>query len=196
MRSAIGRCRRDFVDIFNRLRRTAADPARLNVVPSQGRFYAIDCSGIKIWHTNGPIGGRKTMTKSQHASLLLGLALALPLAFAGVAWAGGASLDEDEEDQSNAGVSFFGFAKDLDRGGGVADAKVSAEIKNRNASLVTRTDDQGHFKFSGFSKDIDPKDVEISCSKEGLKLQRTVRRQPPGGDAATSIEVDCLMVKP
>jgi len=112
-----------------------------------------------------------------------------------MAWAGGASLDEDEEDQSNAGVSFFGFAKDLDRGGGVPDAKVSAEIKNRNASLVTRTDDQGHFKFSGFSKDIDPKDVEITCSKNGLKLQRTVRRAPPGGDAATSIEVDCLMVK-
>ena len=112
-----------------------------------------------------------------------------------MAWAGGASLDEDEEDQSNAGVSFFGFARDLDRGGGVADAKVSAEIKNRNASLVTRTDEQGHFKFSGFSKDIDPKDVEITCSKEGLKLQRTMRRQPPG-ENATSIEVDCLMVKP
>src|SRR5262249_30654848 len=135
------------------------------------------------------------MTKSQRASFLLGLALAFPIAFAGMAWAGGASLDEDEDDQSNAGVSVFGFAKALDRGGG-ADAKVSAEIKNRNASLVTRTDDQGHFKFSGFNKEIDPKDVEISCSKEGLKLQRTVRRRPPGGDAATSIEVDCLMVKP
>ena len=49
------------------------------------------------------------MTKSQRASLLLGLALALPLAFSGMAWAGGASLDEDEEDQSNAGVSFFGI---------------------------------------------------------------------------------------
>jgi hypothetical protein len=135
------------------------------------------------------------MTKSARASLLVGLALLVPLGVAGVAWAGGASLDDDDEDQSNAGVSFFGFARDLDRGGGVADAKVSAEIKNRNASLVTRTDDQGHFKFSGFSKDIDPKDVEITCSKEGLKLQRTVRRQTPGGDAATTIEVDCLMRK-
>jgi hypothetical protein len=38
--------------------------------------------------------------------------------------------------------------------------------------------------------------VEISCSKDGLKLQRTVRRQPAGGEGATSIEVDCLMVKP
>src|ERR1700676_860171 len=131
------------------------------------------------------------MTKSQRASLLLGLALILPLGVAGLAWAGGASLDEDEEDDSQAGVSFFGFAKDLDRGGGVADAKVSAEIKNRNASLVTRTDDQGHFKFSGFSKDIDPKDVEITCSKEGLKLQRTVRRQA-AGDAVSTVAVDCL----
>jgi hypothetical protein len=135
------------------------------------------------------------MTKTHRASLVMALALGLPLTVAGMAWGGGASLDDDEEDQSNAGVSFFGFAKDLDRGGGVADAKVTAEIKNRNASLVTRTDDQGHFKFSGFSKEIDPKDVQISCSKNGLKLQRTVRRQPPGGDQATSIEVDCLMTK-
>ena len=134
------------------------------------------------------------MTKSQRTSLLLGLALVLPLAVAGMAWAGGASLDEDDEDQSNVGVSFFGFAKDLDRGGGVADAKVSAEIKNRNASLVTRTDEQGHFKFSGFSKEIDPKDVEITCTKEGYKLQRTVRRQPPG-DAVSTVEVDCLMTR-
>lgn len=131
------------------------------------------------------------MTKAQRASLLLGLTLIIPMAVTGMAWAGGASLDDDDEDQSNVGVSFFGFAKDLDRGGGVPDAKVTAEIKNRNASLVTRTDDQGHFKFSGFSKEIDPKDVEITCSKEGLKLDRTARR---GADAST-IEVDCLMKK-
>ena len=136
------------------------------------------------------------MTKSARASLLVGLALLVPLGVMNLAWAGGASLDEDEEDDSQAGVSFFGFAKDLDRGGGIADAKVSAEIKNRNASLVTRTDDQGHFKFSGFSKDIDPKDVEITCSKEGLKLSRTIRRVAPGGEQTSgSIEVDCLMTK-
>jgi hypothetical protein len=137
----------------------------------------------------------ENMKNSARASLLLGLVVVLPLAVAGLAWAGGASLDDDDEDQSNAGVSFFGFAKDLDRGGGVPDAKVSAEIKNRNASLVTRTDDQGHFKFSGFSKDIDPKDVEITCSKDGLKLERTLRRQPNAAEGAASIEVDCLMVK-
>jgi hypothetical protein len=137
----------------------------------------------------------ENMKTSQRASLLLGLALLVPFAMASAAWAGGASLDEDDEDDSNAGVSFFGFAKDLDRGGGVPDAKVSADIKNRNASLVTRTDDQGHFKFSGFSKEIDPKDVEITCTKEGFKLQRTIRRQA-AGDAVSTVEVDCLMVKP
>jgi hypothetical protein len=136
----------------------------------------------------------ENMKTSAHGSLLLALALIVPLAMASTAWAGGASLDEDDEDQSNAGVSFFGFARDLSLGGGVADVKVSADIKNRNASLVTRTDDQGHFKFSGFSKEIDPKDVEITCSKEGYKLQRTIRRQPPG-DAISTVEVDCLMAK-
>jgi hypothetical protein len=135
------------------------------------------------------------MKTSERASLLLGLAFLFPFAVASTAWAGGASLDEDEEDQSNAGVSFFGFAKDLTRGGGIADAKVSADIKNRNASLVTRTDDQGHFKFSGFSKEIDPKDVEITCAKDGFKLQRTTRRQAPG-DGVSTVEVDCLMVRP
>src|SRR5258708_20763762 len=79
----------------------------------------------------------ETMTKSQRASFLLGLALALPVAFAGMACAGGASLDEDEEDQSNAGVSFFGFAQVLDRGSGVADAKVRAVVRNTNASPQT-----------------------------------------------------------
>ena len=131
------------------------------------------------------------MSKSARASLLVGLALLVPLAIGNIANAGGASLDEDEDDQANVGLSFFGFVKDLDRGGGVPDAKVSAEIKNRNASLVTRTDDQGHFKFSGFSKEIDSKDVEITCSKEGLKLRRTVRRGT--GDAL--VEVDCLMAR-
>ena len=62
----------------------------------------------------------ENMKTSQRASLLLGLALLVPFAMASAAWAGGASLDEDEEDDSNAGVSFFGFAKDLDRGGEIS----------------------------------------------------------------------------
>ena len=53
-----------------------------------------------------------TMKSSTPAYLLLALAVALPLAVTSLAWAGGAALDEDEEDDSLAGVSFFGFAKD------------------------------------------------------------------------------------
>ncbi len=123
------------------------------------------------------------------ASLAAGLSLAL----AGGAWAGGTGLDERDEDE--AGTPFFGFAKDLDaKGKGIADTKVVAEIKGGNASLVTRTDAQGHFRIAGFGKDIDPNTVEITCSKEGYKLQRAARRRL-SSDPGSPVEVDCLMVK-
>ena len=61
---------------------------------------------------------------------------------------------------------------------------------------MTRTDDQGHYKFSGFSKEIDPKDVEITCTRDGLKLLRTLRRSGDNPGGASVVEVDCLMVKP
>jgi hypothetical protein len=123
------------------------------------------------------------------ALITLGLTLAVP----GGAWAGGTGLDEHDEDE--AGTPFFGFAKDLDaRGKGIADTKVVAEIKGGNASLVTRTDAQGHFRIAGFGKDIDPNTVEITCSKEGYKLQRAARRRL-SSDPGSPVEVDCLMAK-
>ena len=121
------------------------------------------------------------------------ITLCLTLAVPGGAWAGGTGLDEHDEDE--AGTPFFGFAKDLDaRGKGIADTKVVAEIKGGNASLVTRTDAQGHFRIAGFGKDIDPNTVEITCSKEGYKLQRAARRRL-SSDPGSPVEVDCLMAK-
>jgi hypothetical protein len=123
----------------------------------------------------------------------LGLAAGVTLTLSGGAWAGGTGLDERDEDE--AGTPFFGFAKDLGlRGKGIADTKVVAEIKGGNASLVTRTDAQGHFRIAGFGKDIDPGTVEITCSKEGYKLQRAARRRL-SNDPGSPVEVDCLMVK-
>jgi hypothetical protein len=124
---------------------------------------------------------------------LMAASLAATLAVSGGAWAGGTGLDERDEDE--AGTPFFGFAKDLDaRGKGIADTKVVAEIKGGNASLVTRTDAQGHFRIAGFGKDIDPSTVEITCSKEGYKLQRAARRRL-SSDPGSPVEVDCLMAK-
>ena len=71
----------------------------------------------------------------------------------GSAWAGGSGLDE--QDDADAGTPFFGFVKDLDaRGRAIPDAKVVAEIKGGNASLVTRADAQGHYRITGFGKDL------------------------------------------
>ncbi|HEY2136859.1 MAG TPA: carboxypeptidase-like regulatory domain-containing protein [Xanthobacteraceae bacterium] len=121
------------------------------------------------------------------------LVVGLTLSMSGGAWAGGTGLDERDED--DAGTPFFGFAKDLDaKGKGIADTKVVAEVKGGNASLVTRTDAQGHFKISGFGKDVDPNTIEVTCSKEGYALQRAARRRL-SNDPGSPVEVDCLMVK-
>ena len=124
--------------------------------------------------------------------LVAGAALALALAHNG-AWAGGSGLDE--QDDADAGTPFFGFVKDLDaRGRGLADAKVVAEIKGGNASLVTRADAQGHYRITGFGKDVDPATVEITCTATGYRLERAARRKL-SNDPGAPIEVDCLMTK-
>jgi len=124
----------------------------------------------------------------------LGPALIVALALcAGGAFAGGSGLDE--QDDADAGTPFFGFVKDLDaRGRGIADAKVVAEIKGGNASLVTRADAQGHYRITGFGKDVDPNTVEISCTVAGYTLQRAARRKL-SNDPGAPVEVDCLMTK-
>jgi hypothetical protein len=125
-------------------------------------------------------------------SVVAGAALALALAGSG-AWAGGSGLDE--QDDADAGTPFFGFVKDLDaRGRGLADAKVVAEIKGGNASLVTRADAQGHYRITGFGKDVDPATVEITCTVAGYRLERAARRKV-SNDPGAPIEVDCLMTK-
>ncbi len=123
-----------------------------------------------------------------------GLVTAAALALAGSpAWAGGSGLDE--QDDADAGTPFFGFVKDLDaRGKAIPDAKVVAEIKGGNASLVTRADAQGHYRITGFGKDVDPNTVEINCTVAGYRLERAARRKL-SNDPGAPVEVDCLMTK-
>jgi hypothetical protein len=123
-----------------------------------------------------------------------GLVTALALTLAGTAaWAGGSGLDE--QDDADAGTPFFGFVKDLDaRGKAIPDAKVVAEIKGGNASLVTRADAQGHYRITGFGKDVDPNTIEINCTVAGYRLERAARRKL-SNDPGAPVEVDCLMTK-
>jgi hypothetical protein len=130
---------------------------------------------------------------SRFARGALAAGLAIGLCAGQAAWAGGSGLDE--QDDADAGTPFFGFVKDLDaRGRGISDAKVVAEIKGGNASLVTRADAQGHYRITGFGKDVDPATVEISCTVAGYRLERAARRKL-SNDPGAPIEVDCLMTK-
>ena len=121
------------------------------------------------------------------------LAAGLAISLCGTqAWAGGSGLDE--QDDADAGTPFFGFVKNVSLGGTIPDAKVVAEIKGGNASLVTRADAQGHYRITGFGKDVDPNTVEVSCSVAGYKLDKAIRRKL-SNDPGAPIEVDCLMSK-
>jgi len=131
--------------------------------------------------------------KFARCALAAGLAIGLATGFAGgLAWGGGSGLDE--QDDADAGTPFFGFVKNVTLGGTIPDAKVTAEIKGSNAALITRADVQGHYRLSGFGKDVNPDNVAITCSVDGYKLDRTPRRKL-SNDPGAPVEVDCLMVK-
>src|ERR1700737_734552 len=93
--------------------------------------------------------------------------LAVTCATSIAAWAGGAGFGDDDDDSAETGPSYFGFVRD-GNGATVPDAKVTVAVKNRG-SVITRTDALGTYKVPGFGTDIDPKDVEISCDKQGYK---------------------------
>jgi hypothetical protein len=50
-------------------------------------------------------------------------------------------------------------------------------------------------KVPGFSKEIDPKDVQISCDKNGYRQLRVVRRSSTGKDPKIPIETECTLQK-
>ena len=124
------------------------------------------------------------MTLVRPASLLSSLALA------SAALAGGEMLGDDD-DHHDEGPSYFGFVKDA-RGAPVADAQVTANVKN-GVSYITRTTSAGLYKFAGFSKQINPNDVTISCAKDGYKQARVLRRPAPKSEPVKAIETECRL---
>lgn len=103
-------------------------------------------------------------------------------------WAGGSSFDDDQDD-ADEGPAFFGFVRDTS-GNSVTDAKVTVGIKNRGG-VVTRTDALGTYRVPGFGKDVDTKDVDVSCEKEGYKQVKTFRR--PSAPDAPIVETECTL---
>jgi hypothetical protein len=107
------------------------------------------------------------------------------------AWAGGAGFGDDDDNSEEEGPSYFGFVRDAG-GTTVPDAKVTVAVKGRGG-VVTRTDALGTYKVPGFGKDVDPKDVEVSCDKQGYKQLRVVRRSTPSNDPKIPIETECTL---
>ena len=106
-------------------------------------------------------------------------------------WAGGAGFGDDDNSEEE-GPSYFGFVKDTN-GATVPDAKVTVGIKDRGG-IVTRTDALGAYKVPGFGKDVDPRDVEIACDKQGYKQLRTLRRmRSPNADPKIPVETECTL---
>ena len=126
-------------------------------------------------------------------SLRVALAFALTVAAHSLAYAGGTGFGDDEDTSADDGPSYFGFVREVN-GPGVADAKVTAELKDRGA-LVTRTDILGVYKIPGFGKDVNPDDVIISCAKEGYKQASVFRRPRAEGDTKDPIEIECYLQK-
>ncbi len=108
----------------------------------------------------------------------------------GNAWAGGAGFGDPDEHAPDEGPHYYGFVRD-ERGAAVSDARVTATHKT--LSLVTRSAATGAFRLRGFKNDIDPKQVTISCSKEGYAPLRVYRRPSPGGKSAKAVETECRL---
>ena len=122
------------------------------------------------------------------ASMSIGVTCMLSTAL----WAGGAGFGDDDDNSEEEGPSYFGFVKDTN-GATVPDAKVTVGIKDRGG-IVTRTDALGAYKVLGFGKDVDPRDVEIACDKQGYKQLRTLRRmRSPNADPKIPVETECTL---
>jgi hypothetical protein len=127
----------------------------------------------------------------RRAGWTAGAILAITCALSTALWAGGSGFGDDDDASEDEGPSYFGFVKDAN-GSTIPDTKVTVAVKDRGG-VVTRTDALGAYKVPGFGKEVDPKDVEVSCEKPGYKQTRTFRRNLPPPDSKIPIETDCHM---
>jgi hypothetical protein len=124
---------------------------------------------------------------SRRAAIVFAAALGLALP----AYAGGGGFGADDDDDANAGPPFLGLVQD-EAGNNITDARITVTIPTMNSTLVLRSDTVGHFFVRGFDKSVDPKDVKITCSKDGY-ADATATTTPPAGNAP--IQAICVLKK-
>ena len=88
------------------------------------------------------------------------------------------------------GVPYFGSVRDS-KGKTIPSASITATTAS-GSSFVVQADNMGHYRIPGFSKSVDAKRVQITCSKTGYRLvsrDRRVLRGAPNGP----IETNCIL---
>lgn len=123
----------------------------------------------------------------------LSIALALVCGVLAAPVYGGGEMGDSKDKHKDEGPRFFGFVRD-GNGKPVPEAKVVAEIKN-STRYITHTGKNGMYSFGGFSKNVKPEDVIISCSLDKFKQDRVVRKTPTSGKAVRSVETECRLVR-
>jgi hypothetical protein len=127
---------------------------------------------------------------------IVALGVAASVAACAPAYANGGDFFEELQStwlgaNAEQGVPFFGFAKDR-QGKSIQGVSVSATTPS-GSTFVVQTDNKGRYRFGGFSKSVDAKRVEITCSKPGFKLfardKRVLRASVP-----VPIETNCVLV--
>ena len=135
------------------------------------------------------------MIRPRPSALPIAAAFAAATLFAGVpAFANGGDFFEELsatwQNNSDEGVPYFGFIKDS-KGKLVPNAIVTATTPS-GSSFVVQADNMGHYRIPGFSKSVDPKRVQVTCSKPGYRLVSRDRRLLRGA-ANVPIETDCVL---
>jgi hypothetical protein len=135
------------------------------------------------------------MIGQRPSALPFAIALAAASLFAcGSAFANGGDFFEELsatwQNNSDEGVPYFGFVKDS-KGKLVPNATITATTAS-GSSFVVQADNMGHYKIPGFSKSVDPKRVQVTCSKPGYRLVARDRRVLRGA-VNVPIETDCVL---
>jgi len=129
------------------------------------------------------------------ANILLYASLVALVAVASPAFANGGDFFEElsaswSQNNSDDGVPYFGTVRDS-KGKMIPNASIMATTPS-GSSFVVQADNMGHYRIPGFSKSVDAKRVQVTCSKTGYKLvarDRRLLRGAPNGP----IETNCIL---
>ena len=126
----------------------------------------------------------------RRARWIVGAVLSVTCIVSTALWAGGSGFGDDDDTGEDEGPSYFGFVRDS-KGKTIPNASITATTAS-GSSFVVQADNMGHYRIPGFSKSVDAKRVQISCSKTGYRLVSRDRRVLRGAPNAP-IETNCIL---